>query len=135
VGNANEVRGVDETLKGRGPKDVEALSVSLAARMLVLAGIEDVGRRRGTPRASGDGQRAGVEKFRAIIEAQGGDPRVMDEPDRLPQPVCARRLRRRLTVWSSAMDAELVGRAAVALGAGRDPRGCAASMPRPASTC
>jgi len=120
VGNANEVLESIETLKGRGPKDVEALSVRLAARMLVLAGIEDadVAAERRVRQAMDSG--AGVEKFRAIIEAQGGDPRVMDEPDRLPQPVVREMFAAPADGVVIGLDAELVGRAAVALGAGRD---------------
>ena len=86
VGNALEVIESIETLKGRGPTDLEKLSVLLAARMLVLAGV---GRRRrgggsagcATALASG----AGVEKFREIIAPQGGDPRVVDDYGRLPR--------------------------------------------------
>src|SRR6185369_1095927 len=63
---------------------------------------------------------AGLEAFRAIVAAQGGDPRVVDDYDRLPsvrhrEPWVAPR-----AGFVARMDAELVGRAAVALGAGRD---------------
>src|SRR5436190_22810050 len=79
VGNANEVIEAIETLKGRGPKDLEDLSVQLAARMLLLAGIardaKDADERVRKALSSG----AGLEKFRAVIEAQGGDPRVIDD--------------------------------------------------------
>ena len=120
VGNANEVIESIETLKGRGPKDLEDLSVRLAARMLVLAGLAD-----GTESAEARVREAiasgaGVERFRAIIEAQGGDPRVIDDYGRLP----ACRQREAFTASHdgvvTGIDAELVGRAAVSLGAGRD---------------
>ena len=120
VGNANEVIESIETLKGNGPKDVEDLSVRLAARMLVLAGLEgedgpaEVRVRRAL--ASG----AGLEKFRDIIAAQGGDPRVIDDDSRLPQPVTREMWVADREGMVVGMDAELVGRAAVALGAGRD---------------
>jgi pyrimidine-nucleoside phosphorylase len=120
VGNANEVVEAIETLKGQGPPELEALSIALTVRMLVLARVEpdaaaaDAAVRRAL--ASG----AGVERFRAMIAAQGGDPAVVDDYSRLPQPAVR-------DVWSAPragvvarMDAELVGRAAVALGAGRD---------------
>jgi pyrimidine-nucleoside phosphorylase len=120
VGNANEVIESIETLKGRGPADVESLSVRLAARMLVGAGIAsddgDAERRVREALASG----AGLEVFRSIVAAQGGDPRVLDDYRRLPsvdhkEPWTAPR-----TGVVARLDAELVGRAAVALGAGRD---------------
>jgi pyrimidine-nucleoside phosphorylase len=120
VGNSNEVVEAIETLKGRGPRDVEALSVRLAARMLVLAGIaaDDADAERRVRAALSSG--AGLEKFREIITAQGGDAHVVDDYGRLPQPSSA-------ATWNAPragivhrLDAELVGRAAVALGAGRD---------------
>src|SRR5690349_3553974 len=83
VGNSMEVIASLEVLKGQGPADLEELSVLLAARMLVLAGIEReepaaIRRVRGAI-ASG----AGVEAFRKIIEHQGGDARVVDDYSRL----------------------------------------------------
>ena len=120
VGNANEVVESIETLKGRGPADIEALSVRLASRMLVLAGLapDDAAAERKVRAALTSG--AGLEKFRDIIAAQGGDPRVIDDASRLPQPS-------HVETWAATedgvvtgIDAELVGRAAVVLGAGRD---------------
>lgn len=120
VGNANEVIEAIETLKGKGPRDVEELSVLLAARMLVLAGVasDEPDALARVRRALETG--AGVDKFREIIEAQGGDPHVIDHYGRLPKPT-------HREAWEAprdgaivAIDAELVGRAAVALGAGRD---------------
>src|SRR5437764_1341721 len=73
VGNALEIVECLETLKGRGPADLESLSVLLAAHMLLMAGsaatlAEAEGKIRVAIRSG-----AGVEKFRAIIAAQGGD--------------------------------------------------------------
>lgn len=120
VGNANEVLEAIDTLKGHGPSDVETLSVRLTVRMLVLAGLagNDAAAEARVRTALTSG--AGLEKFRDIIAAQGGDPRVIDDAARLPQPSS-------VDMWTATgdgfvieMDAEMVGRAAVALGAGRD---------------
>jgi pyrimidine-nucleoside phosphorylase len=119
IGNATEVIEAIETLKGRGPADLEELSVRLAARMLMLAGVcadeDSAASRICDALRSG----AGLEKFRRVIENQGGDPRVIDDYARLPSapdraPVTAER-----RGHVAAIDAEYVGRAAVALGAGR----------------
>ena len=84
VGNALEVIECIEALKGRGPPDLVDVSVELAARMLVLGGVAadraDAERRVRGAIASG----AGLERFRRIIENQGGDPRVVDDYARLP---------------------------------------------------
>jgi pyrimidine-nucleoside phosphorylase len=120
VGNANEVIEAIETLKGRGPKDLEDLSVRLAARMLVAAGVasDDADAERRVRGALGSG--AGVEAFRAIVAAQGGDPGVIDDYGRLPSVEHKEAWKAPRAGIVAAMDAELVGRAAVALGAGRD---------------
>ena len=120
VGNALEVIECIETLKGRGPADLAALALQLAARMLVAgraAGTlaEAEARVRGVL-ASG----AGLEKFRAIIEQQGGDPRAIDDYSRLPSTPGRTIIRAERSGHVHAVDAELVGRATVLLGAGRD---------------
>jgi pyrimidine-nucleoside phosphorylase len=120
VGNTLEVIESIETLKGDGPPELEALSIEFAARMLVLSGVErdldGATARVRTALSSG----AGVQKFREIIANQGGDPRVIDEYDRLPAAP-------HRDVFAAPRDgvvvhmrAESVGRAAVGLGAGRD---------------
>ena len=120
VGNALEIVESIETLKGRGPAELESLSVEFAARMLVLSGIEkDLAGATGRVRqalASG----AGVEKLRQIIENQGGDPRVVDDYARLPAAPDRDVLTASRDGTIAAMRAEAVGRAAVGLGAGRD---------------
>jgi pyrimidine-nucleoside phosphorylase len=118
VGNAMEVIESIEVLKGRGPDDTRELSVLLAARMLVAAGL--YGDEPAAMQSVRDAIRsgAGVEALRRIIENQGGDPRVIDDYQRLP-----RTSREHLVVAPRAgfvgFRAEPVGHAAVALGAGR----------------
>jgi pyrimidine-nucleoside phosphorylase len=119
VGNAMEVIESIDVLKGRGPADLEALSVLFAARMLVLAGVEPdedaaVGRVR-LALTSG----AGVDALRRIIENQGGDPRVIDDYSRLPSAPDSLSIDAPQSGILTGLHAEAVGRAAVALGAGR----------------
>lgn len=120
VGNANEVIESIETLKGRGPSDLEALSVLLAARMLQLAGLsaspEDAEARVRRALASGDA----VERFRRMVEQQGGDPRVVDDYGLLPSAPATHTIVARREGYLTTLDAYLVGRASMLLGAGRE---------------
>jgi pyrimidine-nucleoside phosphorylase len=119
VGNANEVIESIETLKGKGPADLERLSVLLAARMLIVAGIsaDEADAEARVRRAMTSG--AGLEKFRQIIENQGGDPRVIDDYARLPAASDREGILATRAGYVRTLDAERVGRAAVDLGAGR----------------
>ena len=84
VGNALEVRESIDVLRGAGPADTVALTVELGAEMLVLgraAADLDAGR-AAMRRALSDG--TALERFARVIEAQGGDPRVCDDPALLP---------------------------------------------------
>jgi pyrimidine-nucleoside phosphorylase len=63
---------------------------------------------------------AGLDRFRRIIEQQGGDPRVVDDYNRLPSAPHGHLVRASRDGFVTRLDAELVGRASVALGAGRD---------------
>ncbi|HVQ28815.1 MAG TPA: thymidine phosphorylase, partial [Vicinamibacteria bacterium] len=84
VGNALEVAECIETLKGRGPKDLESLSIELSAWMLSLAGVDSIEQARSRVRnAINTGQ--GLRKLQQLIERQGGDPRVCDDPGLLPR--------------------------------------------------
>src|SRR5256712_3272074 len=79
VGNALEVIECVEVLKGGGPSDLIEVSVELTARMLVLGQVArdrvDADRQARLAITSG----AGLERFRQIIEMQGGDPRILDD--------------------------------------------------------
>jgi len=119
VGNALEVEEAVETLRGQGPPDLEELCLSLGAYMLKLTGVE-VDQERGRQRLralllSG----AALEKFRLMIEGQGGDPRVVDDTAWLPRA----RLRYPVIAptdgFVASIDALEVGRATLELGAGR----------------
>jgi pyrimidine-nucleoside phosphorylase len=120
VGNALEVIEALETLKGRGPSDLESLSVTLAAHMVVMGGqattLPEAETRVRNALTSGHG----LETFRAIIVHQGGDPRVVDDYGNLPSAPRRALVPAERSGYVLALDAELIGRATMVLGAGRD---------------
>jgi pyrimidine-nucleoside phosphorylase len=120
VGNALEVIECVEVLKGGGPEDLIEVSVELTARMLVLGKVAGdlVDADRQVRRAIASG--AGLDRFRRIVETQGGDPRVIDEYDRLPHVADRHIVAASRAGYVTMLDAERIGRASVALGAGRD---------------
>src|SRR5271157_3346509 len=85
IGNALEVEESLEVLRGEGPADLRELTMTLAAWMFHLgertATVEAGERLARELIASG----AAREKFRRMIELQGGDARVVDDPGRMPQ--------------------------------------------------
>lgn len=80
-----ETREALECLAGRGPRDVTALSLRLAGEMLWAGGLvsspEEGAERAG--RALGEGK--GLERMAQLVEAQGGDPRVVEAPHLIPE--------------------------------------------------
>lgn len=122
-GNALEVAEALDVLGGGGPDDVRHLSLLLAARMLLLSGAA-AGEETAMAMAveALDGGRA-RERFAAMVAAQGGDARVVDDPHRLPRaPECLMLVSPRAGVVST-VDARAVGEAVVVLGAGRQRAG------------
>jgi len=119
VGNANEVIECLDVLKGGGPPDLVEISVELAARMLRLAHVAtDRGEaERRVRRAISSGE--GLDRFRRIIERQGGDARIVDDYARLPASPDCHVIKAARRGYIARLDAELIGRASVALGAGR----------------
>src|SRR4030088_1045759 len=86
AGHANEVAECSEVLTGGGPADLRELSIELSAWMFYLGertkNVEEGRRLAETMIAVGQAK----EKFKHGIRLQGGDDRVVDEPQRLPTP-------------------------------------------------
>lgn len=119
VGNALEVREAIEVLQGRGATDLRNLSILLSAYMLRMSGVT-----RSLPQAMRLAGRAiqsgsAFTRFRRIVEAQGGNPETIDEPNRLPKANHVEEFRSRETGYLQHADARLLGLASNALGAGR----------------
>jgi pyrimidine-nucleoside phosphorylase len=119
VGNSTEIIECIETLKGRGPEDVETLSIRLAARMLMLAGLAGTELEADAAVRKALTSGAALEVFRAIVERQGGDPAVVDDYRRLPTAPDEHAIEAPRAGYVTELRADLLGRAAVALGAGR----------------
>lgn len=119
IGNALEMREAVELLHGRAREDLLECTLALGAEMLVLGGqarsIDAARRHLEAAIATGSGAR----KLRAIVEAQGGDPRVIDEPDRLPTAPHRTTIRAVRAGHIHDVDALVLGKAAMELGAGR----------------
>jgi pyrimidine-nucleoside phosphorylase len=119
VGNALEVKEAVATLKGKGPPDLESLSVRLAMHMLmvgkVAASPDQAWKKIREALSSGQG----LEKFRAIVANQGGDPRTIDDVSLLPAAPHQLLLRADKPGFVTGINAEKVGMAAMHLGAGR----------------
>ncbi len=120
VGNALEIRECIDLVHARGPADLQALILRLAARMVRLA-------EKAATDAEADARvRAALEsgaaaaKLGEMIARQGGDARVVDEPDRLPSARTTRTVTAPTSGFVTGIDAEAIGRTAVLLGAGRD---------------
>src|SRR5687767_1435483 len=87
-GNALELEEAIHALQGEGPPDLLRVTYALGAEMLVLGGLatnRDAAR-RAMEVAISSGRAA--EKFREVVEAQGGDPSVVEDPSLLPQAAC-----------------------------------------------
>jgi pyrimidine-nucleoside phosphorylase len=120
IGNALEVMEVSQTLQNVGPTDLTRLSLELAARMIYLgkvtATLDDA--RELAQQCLLDG--SGYRKFRDVIQAQGGNPKVLDRFELLPNATGVREIPSPRAGFVSAIDAEDIGRASSMIGAGRD---------------
>ena len=122
IGNALEVMEVSQTLQSAGPNDLTRLSLELAARMIHLGRItETIEEARETAqRKLLDG--SGYNKLKEVIEAQGGNPQVLDRFDLLPNASGVREVASPRSGFVSAIAAEDIGSASGMIGAGRDSR-------------
>jgi pyrimidine-nucleoside phosphorylase len=119
VGNALETAEAIALLHGDAPDDLLACTLTLGVEMLLAAKVER------SPSAAEAKLRAAIasgaarELLRELIRAQHGDPRVIDEPDRLPIAPVRAQLLARTDGFVQDVDAMAVAQGALALGAGR----------------
>jgi pyrimidine-nucleoside phosphorylase len=119
VGNANETREALEVLLGRGPADLVECTLVLGAEMLVLGGkakdtIEATANLREAI-ASG----AAVRVMEKMVDAQGGDAKVVSDPSRLAMAPEVVDVKAERTGFVTDIDALAIGLTGVAMGAGR----------------
>ena len=118
-GNALEVAECLETLRGGGPEDLWTVTEALAIEMLRLSqpALSAADARMKLRAAIDDG--SALEKFRAIVAAQGGDARVVDDPTRLPHAPYTGDVVADRTGVVVALPPRPIGHAIIALGGGR----------------
>ncbi|PLS31510.1 thymidine phosphorylase [Bifidobacterium margollesii] len=119
IGNALEIEESIAVLRGEGPADLTDLVLTIGSQMVVMAGeAKDLDEARAKLEAKiADG--SALERFRMMIEAQGGDGRVVDDPTIMPQA----KYRIPITAESdgviTGMRADEMGIASMMLGGGR----------------
>jgi len=120
VGNANEVAESIKTLQGEGPADVVDLTMALGTEMMVGCGLFPDEARELLDKALSSG--AALEKFGQLIEAQGGNPAIIDDPTLLPSAAGTSVVTSPVEGFVTRCDALTVAQAAVRLGAGRSSK-------------
>lgn len=119
VGNANEVREAIDVLNGQGAEDITAVSLTIASYMAVLGGaftdFDTAYKELGNIIKSGEA----IKKLKQLVEIQGGNPLVIDNPDKLPQAQNHIEIKALNSGYVNSIEAESIGIAAMLLGAGR----------------
>ena len=122
VGNALEVKEAIATLRGEGPEDFRELCMVLGSQMLLAGGkVENVEEARGMlTKVIEDG--SALRKLEQFVEAQGGDPLAVTNPELLPKasmvvPVCADR-----DGFVGRIACEDIGICSLLLGGGRETK-------------
>jgi pyrimidine-nucleoside phosphorylase len=122
IGNALEIKEVIETLKGHGPKDLTDLCLELGSHMLVLGEVaktqSEAVEQLKKLMASGKA----YEKFKELVAAQGGDVKVIDNPELLPSAKFYQPYISKKSGYITELNALDIGLASVKLGAGRETK-------------
>jgi pyrimidine-nucleoside phosphorylase len=123
VGNSLEIEEAIETLHNGGPADFREHCLHVSAHMLLLGKrARDLDEGRAMAEKSLAGATA-FEKFRMLVEAQGGDVSYVDDPGKFPRAQFMEVVKAPRSGYLSEIQARTVGEAAVALGAGRARKG------------
>jgi pyrimidine-nucleoside phosphorylase len=92
VGTALEIKEAIQLLKGEGPEDLQELVLKLGMEIVRLAGVagSTLSAKQTVQRHLKDG--SALQKFKDMVEAQGGDISVIDDPDKFPTAKHVRKL-------------------------------------------
>jgi pyrimidine-nucleoside phosphorylase len=120
IGNALEVVEVVDVLRGGGPQDLRDLCLDLAAWMLHLGGVSKTVAEGKQESAKLLASGKALERFRQMVELQGGDPRVVDDPKALPKARHSQQVLSAKDGYIASLQCEQVGTACVILGGGRE---------------
>jgi len=123
VGNALEVREAMETLQGVGPADFREHCLTVAGKMIQLAGKAPTleAAQEILARSLEDG--TAWAKFKEWITAQGGEPAILENPDLLPTAKIIEAVAAPQSGFIAAIDAAEVGKIGVMMGGGRTKKG------------
>ena len=122
VGNALEVVECIEVLRGQGPADLRELCLELAAWMFHLGGTAPTVEQGKAHAATILDSGKALERFRQMVELQGGDPATMDDPALLLTTRQTQVVKSPKAGYITAMQCEAVGTACVVLGGGREKK-------------
>ncbi len=118
-GNALEIEECINAFQGHGPADLMEVTYALGVEMLLVAGVEKVAAKARQRLEKGMQDGSAAKKFAAMIEAQGGDPRILEDPGLLPQAAM-------VEVWRAPkkgavlqVEPKRVGYGVIELGGGR----------------
>ena len=120
VGNALEVQEAVETLKGRGPEDLQEICEALSGAILTLAGFAGTMREGTVLARKALNSGAALRKLREMIEAQGGDPAVTEDYSLFGTAPVVREIPADRSGYITRMDTEAIGTASLLLGADRN---------------
>lgn len=118
-GNAVEMQEAIDALHGRGPDDLMEVTYALGAEMLLLGGTVATAEEAWQAMQNSIASGSALEKFRQIVEAQGGDPRVLDDPSLLPLAATSGDFIADRGGFVTSVDPRTVGYGVIALGGGR----------------
>lgn len=123
VGNSLEVKEALATLSGEGPADLQKLCLTLGGLMLVMADKADAVQEGKEILSDVLASGAAREKFSLLIDQQGGEPEVVNNPDLLPRADNILEVKSRKAGYITGFRTRKIGLAAAVLGAGREKKG------------
>src|SRR5438552_2936791 len=118
-GNALETEEAILALRGEGPADLMEVTYALGVEMLLAAGVEKTSKKARHRLENALGSGLAAEKFERVIEAQGGNPKVVEDASVLPQAQEVEVYNAPRTGVVQRVDPKIIGRAVVAMGGGR----------------